>query len=515
MPISSCSLPAYSDDRERRASAMNIEMTGIMKSFGTNQVLNNAGFFLRDGEVHALMGENGAGKSTLMKILTGVYTRDGGIVKVNGQEVNYSNPQEAEAAGIVFIYQELNVMFDLTVEENLFMGKEITKGFGICDKKAMRAKAEEVLERMGVSIPVDTVMSDLSVGQQQMIEICKALLVDAKVIIMDEPTAALTQSETAALFEVIENLKKRGVSIVYISHRMEEIFELCDRITVLRDGQYIDTCEIKDITMDDVVKMMIGREIGERYPSRNHSVGKTVFEVKGLSRKGAFNDVSFTVGAGEVLGVSGLMGAGRTEIMQTVFGYLPADSGEILIDGQPVKIKNPMDAMKAGIGFITEDRKVEGLMLDKTIRENIALANLGTISGSGVISKAKEKSLISRGIEEFKIRCFGTEHECGNLSGGNQQKVVLAKWIYTEPKILILDEPTRGVDIGAKKEIYNVINDMARKGVAIIMVSSELPEILGMSDRIMVVREGDVRGILDIENASQESIMTLATGGTL
>lgn len=494
---------------------MNIEMTGIMKSFGTNQVLDNAGFFLRDGEVHALMGENGAGKSTLMKILTGVYTRDGGIVKVNGQEVNYSNPQEAETAGIVFIYQELNVMFDLTVEENLFMGKEITKGFGICDKKAMRAKAEEVLERMGVSIPVDTVMSDLSVGQQQMIEICKALLVDAKVIIMDEPTAALTQSETAALFEVIENLKKRGVSIVYISHRMEEIFELCDRITVLRDGQYIDTCEIKDITMDDVVKMMIGREIGERYPSRNHSVGKTVFEVKGLSRKGAFNDVSFTVGAGEVLGVSGLMGAGRTEIMQAVFGYLPADSGEILIDGQPVKIKNPMDAMKAGIGFITEDRKVEGLMLDKTIRENIALANLGTISGSGVISKAKEKSLISRGIEEFKIRCFGTEHECGNLSGGNQQKVVLAKWIYTEPKILILDEPTRGVDVGAKKEIYNVINDMARKGVAIIMVSSELPEILGMSDRVMVVREGDVRGILNIENASQESIMTLATGGTL
>lgn len=494
---------------------MNIEMTGIMKSFGTNQVLDNAGFFLRDGEVHALMGENGAGKSTLMKILTGVYTRDGGIVKVNGQEVNYSNPQEAEAAGIVFIYQELNVMFDLTVEENLFMGKEITKGFGICDKKAMRAKAEDVLERMGVSIPVDTVMSDLSVGQQQMIEICKALLVDAKVIIMDEPTAALTQSETAALFEVIENLKKRGVSIVYISHRMEEIFELCDRITVLRDGQYIDTCEIKDITMDDVVKMMIGREIGERYPSRNHSVGKTVFEVKGLSRKGAFNDVSFTVGAGEVLGVSGLMGAGRTEIMQAIFGYLPADSGEILIDGQPVKIKNPMDAMKAGIGFITEDRKVEGLMLDKTIRENIALANLGTISGSGVVSKAREKSLISRGIEEFKIRCFGTEHECGNLSGGNQQKVVLAKWIYTEPKILILDEPTRGVDIGAKKEIYNVINDMARKGVAIIMVSSELPEILGMSDRVMVVREGDVRGILNIENASQESIMTLATGGTL
>ena len=494
---------------------MNIEMTGIQKSFGTNTVLDNAGFFLKDGEVHALMGENGAGKSTLMKILTGVYTKDGGAVKVDGHEVQYNNPQEAEAAGIVFIYQELNVMFDLTVEENLFMGKEITKGFGICDRKAMRAKAKEILDRMGVKIPVDTVMSDLSVGQQQMIEICKALLVDAKVIIMDEPTAALTQSETAALFKVIENLKKRGVSIVYISHRMEEIFELCDRITVLRDGQYIGTSEIKDITMDDVVKMMIGREIGERYPTRNHSIGKTVFEVKGLSKKGAFNDVSFTVGAGEVLGVSGLMGAGRTEIMQAIFGYLPADSGEIIIEGHSVKIKSPMDAMKAGIGLITEDRKIEGLMLDKTIRENIALANLGIISGKGVVSRSKERSLISRGIEEFKIRCFGTEHECGNLSGGNQQKVVIAKWIYTDPKILILDEPTRGVDIGAKKEIYNVINDMARKGVAIIMVSSELPEILGMSDRVMVVREGDVRGILDIENASQENIMTLATGGTL
>ncbi len=495
---------------------MNIEMTGIQKSFGTNQVLNDAGFFLKDGEVHALMGENGAGKSTLMKILTGVYTKDGGVVKVDGKEVSFNNPQEAEAAGIVFIYQELNVMFDLTVEENLFMGKEITKAFGICDRKAMQAKAEEVLERMGVKIPVDTVMSDLSVGQQQMIEICKALLVDAKVIIMDEPTAALTQSETEALFDVIENLKSRGVSIVYISHRMEEIFEMCDRITVLRDGQYIDTRDVKDITMDDVVKMMIGREIGERYPSRNHAIGETVFEVKNLSRKGAFEGVSFSVGKGEVLGISGLMGAGRTEIMQAIFGYMPADGGEILIDGKAVKIKSPLDAMKAGIGFITEDRKIEGLMLDKTIRENIDLANLALISGKGgIISRKKETSLIKRGIEEFKIRCFGAEHECGNLSGGNQQKVVLAKWIYTEPKILILDEPTRGVDIGAKKEIYNVINEMAAKGVAVIMVSSELPEILGMSDRVMVVREGDVRGILDIESASQESIMTLATGGTI
>lgn len=495
---------------------MNIEMRGIDKSFGTNQVLKNAGFLLRDGEVHALMGENGAGKSTLMKILTGVYTRDAGTVIVDGKEVEYHNPQEAEKAGIVFIYQELNVMFDLTVEENLFMGKEITKGFGICDKKAMRKKAKEVLDMMGVDINPAAVMSELSVGQQQMIEICKALMVDAKVIIMDEPTAALTQSETDALFKVIHSLRKKGVSMVYISHRMEEIFELCDRITVLRDGSYIGTEEIKDIDMNDIVKMMIGREIGERFPARDVKLGKEVLKVEKLTSPGVFHDISFSVRAGEVLGVSGLMGAGRTEIMQAIFGNFPLESGKIYIDGKETVIKNPEAAMKAGIGFITEDRKTEGLMLEKSIEENISLANLGKVSGKNhVLSSSAEGALVKKGIEEFHIRCFGPSHECGNLSGGNQQKVVLAKWIYTEPKILILDEPTRGVDIGAKKEIYSVINEMAAKGVAIIMVSSELPEVLGMSDRIMVVREGEVRGIIGKEEANQQNVMTLATGGII
>lgn len=495
---------------------MNIEMKGIDKSFGTNQVLKNAGFLLRDGEVHALMGENGAGKSTLMKILTGVYTRDAGTVIVDGKEVEYHNPQEAEKAGIVFIYQELNVMFDLTVEENLFMGKEITKGFGICDKKAMRKKAKEVLDMMGVDINPAAVMSELSVGQQQMIEICKALMVDAKVIIMDEPTAALTQSETDALFKVIHSLRKKGVSMVYISHRMEEIFELCDRITVLRDGSYIGTEEIKDIDMNDIVKMMIGREIGERFPARDVKLGQEVLKVEKLTSPGVFHDISFSVRAGEVLGVSGLMGAGRTEIMQAIFGNLPLESGKIYIDGKETVIKNPEAAMKAGIGFITEDRKTEGLILEKSIEENISLANLGKVSGKNhVLSSSAEDALVKKGIEEFHIRCFGPSHECGNLSGGNQQKVVLAKWIYTEPKILILDEPTRGVDIGAKKEIYSVINEMAAKGVAIIMVSSELPEVLGMSDRVMVVREGEVRGIIGKEEANQENVMTLATGGTI
>ena len=494
---------------------MRIEMRGIDKSFGSNQVLKQAGFTLESGEVHALMGENGAGKSTLMKILTGVYTKDAGTVLVDGKEVNYKNPQEAEKAGIVFIYQELNVMFDLTVEENLFMGKEIHGRFGICDKKAMQKKAQEALNILGVNISPKTVMAELSVGQQQMVEICKALMADAKVIIMDEPTAALTQSETAALFKVIESLRKKGVSMVYISHRMEEIFELCDRITVLRDGSYIGVKNIPETNMNEIVKMMIGREIGERYPSRNVKIGKEVLKVKGLTRKGTFHDVNFSVRAGEVLGVSGLMGAGRTEIMQAIFGNLSYESGTIEIDGKEVKISNPRQAMEHGIGFITEDRKTEGLMLDKSIRENISLCNLRRISKSSVISREAEKNMVAEAIKDLHIKCFGSYHECNNLSGGNQQKVVLAKWILTNPKILILDEPTRGVDIGAKKEIYSIINKLAAQGVAIIMVSSELPEVLGMSDNIMVVREGEVRGIISYEEANQERVMTLATGGTI
>ena len=340
-------------------------------------------------------------------------------------------------------------------------------------------------------------------------------MVDAKVLIMDEPTAALTERETETLFKVMKSLREKGVSIVYISHRMEEIFELCDRITILRDGTYIGTEEISKIDMDGVVRMMIGREIGERFPKRDAKIGDVVLKVEGLTKEKLFHNVSFEVRAGEVLGVAGLMGAGRTEIMRALFGCIARDRGSIYIDGEKVKIKNPEQAIKAGIGFITEDRKTEGLLLEKSIADNIEIANLKAVSQKGVLSKRKEKDLVHKEIEEFRIKCFGPWHECDNLSGGNQQKVVLAKWIATNPKILILDEPTRGVDIGAKKEIYHVINQMASLGVAVIMVSSELPEVLGMSDRIMVVREGEVRGILDGKEADQEKIMTLATGGTL
>lgn len=346
---------------------MQIEMRGINKAFGGNPVLQNAGFVLADGEIHALMGENGAGKSTLMKILTGVYTRDAGTVIVDGKEVVYHNPQEAEQAGIVFIHQELNVLFELTVEENMFLGKEIHNRFGVCDKKAMRKEVRRILDILGVSIDPAQKMDTLSVGQQQMIEIAKALMVDAKVIIMDEPTAALSASETRTLFEVIRSLKKKGVSMVYISHRMEEIFELCDRITILRDGEYIGTRNIPETNMTEIVKMMIGREIGERYPERHVTPGDVVFEVKDLCCPNVFKNISFSVRAGEVLGVAGLMGAGRTEVMQAIFGNMPNVSGQIFMNGTEIHNKFPWDAMNNGIGFITEDRKVEGLMLDKSI----------------------------------------------------------------------------------------------------------------------------------------------------
>lgn len=499
---------------------MQISMKGINKSFAGNPVLKNAQFELADGEIHALVGENGAGKSTLMKILTGVYTRDSGEVLVDGRPVNFTHPKEAEAAGIVFIYQEINAMPDLSVTENMFVGREIRKRFGVLDKVKMEQQAEEVLQHLGVRIRVKKPMGELSIGQQQMIEVAKALMVDARVIIMDEPTAAMTLEETRTLFRILGDLKKKGVSVIYISHRMEEIFEICDRVTVLRDGQFIGTQKIGETDMNSLIRMMIGREIGERFPARNCSIGDTVLEVEDFTRAGTFSGVSFSIRAGEVLGVSGLMGAGRTEIMQAIFGYLPHDSGRIRVLGKEVDIRSPQQAKKLGIGFITEDRKTEGLMLEDSIQKNVGLPNLSQISRHGVLDAKKDDEMVGNAIRDLSIRCSGPAEACENLSGGNQQKVVFAKWIFIDPKILILDEPTRGVDVGAKKEIYSIINRLAEKGVAVVMVSSELPEILGMSDRVMVVHEGKVAGILDNltgdgQKATQENVMILATGGKL
>ena len=494
---------------------MQVEMKGIHKAFSGVQVLQDVQFSLAEGEVHALMGENGAGKSTMMKILTGVYTKDAGEITVDGKSVSFNHPTEAEQAGIVFIHQELNTMDDLTVEENIFMGKEIKGPFGTVKQKVMREKAKEAIKQLGITIDPRMVMKDLSVGQQQMVEIAKALMVDARVLIMDEPTAALSPSETEILFQVIRRLQKNNVAIVYISHRMEEIFELCDRITILRDGTYVNTKLIADTDINDVVKMMIGREIGERFPERDVKIGDVLFEVEGLTKSGMFEDISFSVRAGEVLGVAGLMGAGRTEIMKAIFGCLPYEKGDIRIAGESVKIRTPEEAKQQGIAFITEDRKLEGLMIEDGIGRNISVNNLKLVSNKGVLNRTKESNLVEEAIKKLNVRCAGPEQKCNQLSGGNQQKVVFAKWVYNNPRILILDEPTRGVDIGAKKEIYNIINELAQSGVAIILVSSELLEVLGMSDRVMGIWEGKLRGILDRDVATQEKVMILCTGGTV
>ncbi|MEK4567748.1 sugar ABC transporter ATP-binding protein [Bacillus sp. FSL K6-3458] len=492
---------------------MNIEMHNIHKAFGKNTVLAGVSFDLVTGEVHALMGENGAGKSTLMNLLTGLYSLDQGTIQIDGKETAFNNPKEAEQNGIAFIHQELNIWPDMTVLENLFIGKEIYTKLGLLDTKKMKTLAQAQLDRLSVNLSLDQEAGGCSVGQKQMIEIAKALMTDAKVIIMDEPTAALTDREIEKLFQVIESLKKEGVSIVYISHRMEEIFAICDRITIMRDGKTVDTKAIPDTNFHEVVKKMVGRELTDRYPERTPSTGDTVLEVKQATRKGRFQDVSFSVKAGEIVGVAGLMGAGRTEMMRSLFGLDPLDQGEIWVHGKKAVIKKPSDAVKLGIGFITEDRKDEGLMLDASIRENIGLPNLDSFSPKGLIDKKNEQDFVDLLIKRLTIKTASSEISARSLSGGNQQKVVIAKWIGIQPKVLILDEPTRGVDVGAKREIYQLMNELTDRGVAILMVSSELPEVLGMSDRVLVIHEGTISGELSKTEATQERIMTLATGG--
>lgn len=492
---------------------MHIKMSNIYKAFGANQVLSGVDFELLPGEVHALMGENGAGKSTLMNILTGLHKRDEGRIEIDGQERYFSNPKEAEQEGVTFIHQELNVWPHMTVLENLFIGKELYSPLGILKTKEMKEQAKKQFDRLAVTIPLEQEASLCSVGEQQMIEIAKALMTNAKVIIMDEPTAALTDREIEKLFEVINGLRAQGVSIVYISHRMEEIFTICDRITVMRDGKTVDTTPILETSFDDVVRKMVGRSLTDRFPIRKTKIGETVLELKSLTRKHAFHDISFSVKSGEVVGVAGLMGAGRTEIMRAIFGLDAIDSGEIWVNNKPVKIKTPDEAVKYGIGFITEDRKDEGLVLDFSIRENIALPNLKSFSTKGMIAEKSEREFVELLIKRLTIKTQSAEISAGSLSGGNQQKVVIAKWIGIGPKILILDEPTRGVDVGAKREIYQLMNELTERGVAIIMVSSELPEVLGMSDRVLVIHEGKLAGELSKEEATQEKIMTYATGG--
>ncbi len=491
-----------------------IEMTGISKAFNGNAVLNNVEFEIAPGEIHALMGENGAGKSTLMKILTGIYTRDSGEIKIKGNPVEFKNPKEAEQAGIAVIHQELNILPDLTVAENLFLGNEKTFGkSGILKTKEMNKAAKEVLLNLGLDVDVKTTARNLSVGKQQIVEIAKAISSNADVIIMDEPTAALTDREIETLFETIRALQAKGVSFVYISHRMEEIFAICDRITILRDGSYVGVRNVKETTFDEIVQMMVGRELGGRFPDRTSKIGDVKLVAKNLTRKGFFEDVSFELRKGEILGVAGLMGAGRTEVVQSLFGYKKLDSGELILDGKQVKINTPLDAIKLGFGFVTEDRKSEGLILDFSVKENLGITNFNKISKNGVVNNQKEKSLYDSMVKRLGVRTSGPDQTVKSLSGGNQQKIVIAKWLGIEPDILILDEPTRGVDVGAKKEIYSIVNTLAENGVSIIMISSELPEIIGMVDRVLVMHEGKITGEITKEEMSQEKIMHYATGG--
>lgn len=490
-------------------------MKNISKSFSENQVLTEVDFEVRKGEIHALMGENGAGKSTLVKVLTGIHHRDSGIIKIKGNEVEFSNPKQAEEEGIVVIHQELNIIPYLTVAQNIYLGKEITYGkTGILNTDKMNKLAAKTLQQLGVTdIKPQDIAGELSVGKQQMVEIARALSTNAEVIIMDEPTSALTDREIEKLFNVIHSLKEQGVAFVYISHRMEEIFQICDRISILRDGNYIGTKYIADTSFEEVVKMMVGRELGERYPVKNNKIGEVIFQVENLTINGLFERVNFEVREGEILGVSGLMGAGRTEVMEAIFGYRKKDSGTVKLNGKPLKTNHPINLIKEKIGFITEDRKGKGLVLDSSIRENIALTNFEIISKFGVIERSEERNLVEKLIRKLRVKASSIEQKAKTLSGGNQQKVVIAKWLGINPKVLILDEPTRGVDIGAKKEIYSIMNQLAKNGVAIIMISSELPELLGVSDRIMVMHEGKVKAFFDKHEATQEKIMMAATGG--
>ncbi|TFJ72106.1 sugar ABC transporter ATP-binding protein [Carnobacterium maltaromaticum] len=492
---------------------MEVIMKNIYKDFGTNAVLEGVNFDTHGGEIHALMGENGAGKSTMMNILTGMHKKDQGTILINGKEHSYTNPKEAEEHGVSFIHQEMNTWPQMTVLENLFIGKEMKNKIGFIRSKEMKTLALKTFKELGITMDLDADVQTLSVGQQQMIEIAKALMTDCQVLIMDEPTAALTDREIRMLFKIIQHLKTKEVAIIYISHRMEEIFEISDRITVMRDGMTVDTTLTKETNVDDVVRKMVGREISDYYPKKNAEIGETVFEVKNLSGTSGFENISFSVKSGEIVGFSGLMGAGRTEIMRGIFGIDPISQGEIILEGKKVQLKNPSTSIKAGVGFLTENRKEEGLVLDFSIKDNISLPSIDEFRVRGLIDTKTEDEFVQLLMKRLTVKAQNEDISAGSLSGGNQQKVVLAKWIGIGPKVLILDEPTRGVDVGAKREIYQLMNELAERGVAIVMVSSDLPEVLGVSDRILVVHEGKIAGELNRTEATQEKIMNLATGG--
>lgn len=487
-------------------------MDDIVKSFGQNEVLKKVRFDLKPGEVHALMGENGAGKSTLMKILTGIHERDSGLVKINGEEKNYTDPKEAQIDGIAIVHQELNMMKDLTVSENIFIGREKTKKGFIDDSEAIK-NAQSLFEKLNVHINPNTKVNDLTVGQQQMVEIAKAISMDAQIIVFDEPTAALTEKEIDDLFKIIRELKSNNIGIVYISHRMNEIGKITDRITVLRDGDYVGTVKTEIVSKDEIIQMMVGRSLSEE-PKTQSNVDENaeiVLKVEGLSTGDQVKDVSFELKKGEILGFAGLMGAGRTEVARALFGADNIEDGKIYINGEEVKIKTTSDAVSNGMGYLSEDRRRYGLVTESSIADNISLPSLSRFERKWLIDDDSIQKEAEKYRKKMKVKSTSAVQIVKNLSGGNQQKVVIAKWLARNSDIIIFDEPTRGIDVGAKSEIYDLMDELVSKGKSIIMISSEMTELLRMSDRIIVMCEGRKTGELSIEEATQENIMKLAT----
>ena len=482
------------------------EMRGISKTFPGVKALDDVGFSVAEGEIRALVGENGAGKSTLMKILNGNYKKDCGQILIDGVEVDITNPQVADAHGITIIFQELNLVDELSIAENIFAGRLAKKG-KLVNWKELNKKAKELLDRVSFDVDPKKLVGSLTVAEKQMVEIAKALSRNSRIILMDEPSATLTKKELDALFEIIRDLKRSGIAVIYISHRMEEIFEICETVTVMRDGQIIGTRNVADVSSDELVEMMVGREVNSAYPKRNVEIGEEVLRVENLCRKDRKQNVGFSLHKGEVLGIAGLVGAGRTEIMRAVFGVDYISSMDVRIHGKKVRLNNPAAAKKHGIAFLTEDRKVEGLTLDFTVKSNIVAANLKSIRKGLFNSGKQENSIADAYIAKTRIKTPHRNQKVGNLSGGNQQKVVVSKWLNTDPDILIMDEPTRGIDVGAKREIYEIINDLVAQGKAIILISSELPEVLGMSDRVLVMKDDAIVAELTGDNINAVEVM--------
>ena len=498
-------------DREQGVQEVRPEpvlaMAGLSKSFPGVRALHEVRFDVRAGEVHALLGENGAGKSTLIKIVSGVYRPDAGTIRIDGREVQLSGPQEAQAAGIATVFQELLLFPDLTVAENIFLGHAPRNTWGGIDWAAMRVRAAEILASLDIhELDVTAPVSTLSVANRQRVEIAKALSLNARVLIMDEPTAALPEADVLRLFAIVRHLRARGVGVVYISHRMAEIFALADRVTVLRDGEFVATREVAHTSEPELITMMVGRVIDHLFPKLATQAGEPVIEVRDLVSPPVVRGVSFTVRAGEIVGLAGLIGSGRSEVAQTIFGISPATGGEILLAGRPVRIASAGQAKRHGIAYVPEDRGSQGVIRAMTLRHNVSLAVLRRIARHGFIDRDAETGLATDAIGRFSIRTRGPEQIVGKLSGGNQQKVVLGKWLATRPKLLIMDEPTRGIDVGAKAEIHRLMSELAAQGLAVLMISSELPEILGMSDRILVMREGRIAAEFARGAAGQETI---------